>query len=1049
MDLQVPILKGFLAEVACKEAGQEAENSYNGEFARLKRQSTKIRTDRIFPTKAAEKQENVKKNRYKDIVPFDHSRVRITLNVSNGDSDYINASFIKGVSGHKAYIATQGPLPHTVLDYWRMLWQYEIQVVVMACREFEMGRKKCERYWPANIEDLFVCEPFIVKCVSEENKGDYITRVLNVTYQSASRTIRQLHYMNWPDHGVPDSIPPILELLQEMRGYQDHEDIPICIHCSAGCGRTGALCAIDYTWNLLKRQCIPENFSIYDLVQDMRTQRPSVVQTKEQYALVYRAVQFLFENHLEALESSCSPEPEEVNLPPSPITPDFSSDLSDLSETEVEPHIEPEPRLMQPVLCTDTPVTASLLWQTEPEVMPASAPRRPEDILRAMPVRPPRRPRSPTLDGHDAQSISQTHTPPSGNTHAPSNQTASIARPQLPHRRHSSATDDNTHTHTHTHHAAPCQDITHAQIHLHDSPTQQAVHVTHTTPILQIPLIQQLTHTQQLTHVAHTALTPHMAYVPPAEPMSPRCTDLCVTVEDPYFSPMVSPTGGESLAIAGHCSRPPLLTVNEQAPQHCSQPHTAAVAAPASEDEDAPRLPERTPESFILVPKEEVQFLNTPTPTPTGGPPSPGPPLPERTPESFQLLSPDEMAMILSQVKHTDSVGKIGQSSEWSGDTNTSSAVKRSWSRSKSLKVRMSLPAPPPVPTASAPIASPTYRPQESPRSLTPPLPERTPESFVVPTDDEVSRLTKTLLAVQPSNTPGSPPSPAPPLPERTAESFELPWADALSVPGYMSTSLPEHNRRSMLCLREVRGDGQRPARCTSAIFLPDSSSRSLSLPRDSAPWPTGGPLLTLSVATAPCCTPGEVQLQQCLAQCNSSDAPLCPQQPAALSGSPLRMAEASPPLQRVGCSSEWAGPSQSKVQDPFTNRSKSVKVKSSKPAPLSVIAPDVAISPAAEGAPAMGASAIPPTQQGAAASENARTEEGSGKVMTRKKSWKRFIGKNKEKSAPPPTELPPPSQPPPAQLPPPYSAIAGLRLVFGNRLRRPKGPRTRPESWV
>ncbi|XP_048097688.1 tyrosine-protein phosphatase non-receptor type 22 isoform X1 [Alosa alosa] len=1024
MDPQVPILKGFLTEVACKETGQEAENSYNGEFARLKRQSTKIRTDKIFPTKAAEKQENVKKNRYKDIVPFDHSRVRITLNISNGDSDYINASFIKGVSGQKAYIATQGPLPHTVLDYWRMLWQYNVQVVVMACREFEMGRQKCERYWPANTEDLFVCEPFIVKCVSEENKGDYITRVLNVTYQSASRTIRQLHYMNWPDHGVPDSIPPILELLQEMRGYQDHEDIPICIHCSAGCGRTGALCAIDYTWNLLKRQCIPENFSIFDLVQDMRTQRPSVVQTKEQYALVYRAVRFLFEHHLDALESSCSPEPEEVNSPPSPITPDFSSDLSDFSETEVEPHIEPGPRLMQPVLCMDAPVTRSHLSQEEPEAMPSSAARRPDDILCAMAVKPPRKLRSPTPDSHDTQSIGQTHTSNS-NMHTPDHQTARVTHhiTQLPHSRHSSVTDDNTH------HVAPCQEITHTQIHLHDSLAQHPVQVTHTPHILQIPLIQQLTHTQQRAHVTQTLVIPHMPYTPPAEPASPQ---LCVTVEDPYFSPVASPTGVESLA-ADYCFRPPLLTVNEQPLQHCSQSHTAAVVASASDDEEPPGLPERTPESFILDPN---------APTDTGGPPSPAPPLPERTPESFQLLSPDELAMIMNQVKLTDSVGKVGQSSEWSGNTKTSPAVKRSWSRSKSLKVRMSLPAPPPVPL-SAPIASPTYRLQESPRSLTPPLPERTPESFIVPTDDEVSRLTKTLLVVQPSNTPGSPPSPAPPLPERTAESFELPLADAaLSVPGLMSTSLPEHNRRSMLCLREVRGDGQRATRCTSAIFLPDN--RSLSLPRNSAPWPTGSPQLTLSVATAPCCKPGEVQLQQCSAQCNSSSInvsanPLADaQQPTVLSGSPLRMTESLSPQQRVGCSSEWAGPSQSKAQDPFMNRSKSVKVKSSKPAPLSVIAPDVAISLEAEGAPAMGASARAPTQPGSAAPENAGTEEGSRKAMTRKKSWKRFISKNKEKSAPPP-----------AQLPPPYSAMAGLRLVFGNRLKKPKGPRTRPESWV
>ncbi|KAG7519684.1 tyrosine-protein phosphatase non-receptor type 22-like [Solea senegalensis] len=118
-----------------------------------------------------------------------------------------------------------------------------------------------------------------------------------------SRTLKQLHYVNWPDHGVPDTIHPILEMLHEMRSYQAHDDIPICIHCSAGCGRTGALCAIDYTWNLLRKQMITPDFNIYNLVQNMRTQRPSVVQTKEQYKLVCRTIKLLFQRYLESLEA--------------------------------------------------------------------------------------------------------------------------------------------------------------------------------------------------------------------------------------------------------------------------------------------------------------------------------------------------------------------------------------------------------------------------------------------------------------------------------------------------------------------------------------------------------------------------------------------------------------------------------------------------------------------------------------------------------------------------------------------------------------------------
>ncbi|XP_018537687.1 tyrosine-protein phosphatase non-receptor type 22 isoform X1 [Lates calcarifer] len=340
MDQQAWILRSLLVELERQEAADdETLNGIAAEFARLKSQSTKYRTDKTYPTKTAEKQENIKKNRYKDIVPFDHSRVKLTFTTTKNDTDYINASFIKGVSGSRAYIATQGPLPHTVLDFLRMLWEYNIQVVVMACREFEMGKKKCERYWPQKQEQPFVCEPFTVYCDSEESRGDYLTRMLRITYRNSSRTLKQLHYVNWPDHGVPDSIPPILEMLHEMRSYQAHDDIPICIHCSAGCGRTGALCAIDYTWNLLKKQMISLGFNIYDLVQNMRTQRPSVVQTKEQYELVYRTIKLLFQRHLQSMDAQTSRN--EVTMVPSAITPDAEHDLLDLSdELELMPQFQ-------------------------------------------------------------------------------------------------------------------------------------------------------------------------------------------------------------------------------------------------------------------------------------------------------------------------------------------------------------------------------------------------------------------------------------------------------------------------------------------------------------------------------------------------------------------------------------------------------------------------------------------------------------------------------------------------------------------------------------
>uniref|UniRef100_H0XVP9 Tyrosine-protein phosphatase non-receptor type 12 n=1 Tax=Otolemur garnettii TaxID=30611 RepID=H0XVP9_OTOGA len=271
-------------------------------FKRLRRLSTKYRTEKIYPTATGEKEENVKKNRYKDILPFDHSRVKLTLKTPSQDSDYINANFIKGVYGPKAYVATQGPLANTVIDFWRMIWEYNVVIIVMACREFEMGRKKCERYWPLYGEDPITFAPFKISCEDEQARTDYFIRTLLLEFKNESRRLYQFHYVNWPDHDVPSSFDSILDMISLMRKYQEHEDVPICIHCSAGCGRTGAICAIDYTWNLLKAGKIPEEFNVFNLIQEMRTQRHSAVQTKEQYELVHRAIAQLFEKQLQLYE---------------------------------------------------------------------------------------------------------------------------------------------------------------------------------------------------------------------------------------------------------------------------------------------------------------------------------------------------------------------------------------------------------------------------------------------------------------------------------------------------------------------------------------------------------------------------------------------------------------------------------------------------------------------------------------------------------------------------------------------------------------------------
>ncbi|XP_050964085.1 tyrosine-protein phosphatase non-receptor type 12 isoform X1 [Labeo rohita] len=366
---QVNILKRFIE--AMRSGEQKGEDNFSSDFMRLRRLSTKYRTEKIYPTNVGEQEENVKKNRYKDILPFDHSRVKVTLKTSNQDTDYINANFIKGIGGPEAYIATQGPLPNTVLDFWRMIWEYKVAVIVMACREFEMGRKKCERYFPLFGDEPLTFGPFRISCDSEQPRTDYFIRTLSVEFDHETRRVTQFHYVNWPDHDVPSSFDSILDMIALMREYQEHDDVPICVHCSAGCGRTGAICAIDYTWNLLKAGRIPEDFNVFQLIQEMRTQRHSAVQTKEQYELVHRAIAQLFQKQLMLLESPTNSELTDGMEEGSPEKPGQNSDeerwdtpppkppriRSNQVEGDVKEEIlqPPEPHPVPPILTPSPP----------------------------------------------------------------------------------------------------------------------------------------------------------------------------------------------------------------------------------------------------------------------------------------------------------------------------------------------------------------------------------------------------------------------------------------------------------------------------------------------------------------------------------------------------------------------------------------------------------------------------------------------------------------------------------------------------------------------
>ncbi|KAL3260966.1 hypothetical protein MRX96_046209 [Rhipicephalus microplus] len=218
-------------------------------------------------------------------------------------SDYINANLIKGASGSRAYIASQGPLPTTVMDFWRMIWECEVQVIIMACNEKESGKYKCERYWPNEGEKKQYGNITVELVKWKQVCPDFLLRTLRARCGTEERTLCQFHYWSWPDHGVPTSVGPIVDLVRLVRDCQASEALPVLVHCSAGCGRTGTICAIDYVWGLMRVGKLSDSFSLYQIIREMRLQRIAMVQTKEQYVLVHRVVAALFEQQLRIIDS--------------------------------------------------------------------------------------------------------------------------------------------------------------------------------------------------------------------------------------------------------------------------------------------------------------------------------------------------------------------------------------------------------------------------------------------------------------------------------------------------------------------------------------------------------------------------------------------------------------------------------------------------------------------------------------------------------------------------------------------------------------------------
>lgn len=233
---------------------------------------------------------NIRKNRYSDTVPYDHSRVILSTNCNASSSDYVNASTITDHDPRNpAYIATQGPLPHTVADFWQMVWEQGSVVIVMLTRLTENGEAMCYRYWPEEGSDLY--HIYEVHLVSEHIWcDDYLVRsfYLKNLQTNETRTVTQFHFLTWPDLDVPKSIKALLDFRRKVNKSYRGRSCPIVVHCSDGCGRTGTYCLIDMVLNRMAKGA--KEIDIAATLEHIRDQRKNMVKTKEQFQFALAAV---------------------------------------------------------------------------------------------------------------------------------------------------------------------------------------------------------------------------------------------------------------------------------------------------------------------------------------------------------------------------------------------------------------------------------------------------------------------------------------------------------------------------------------------------------------------------------------------------------------------------------------------------------------------------------------------------------------------------------------------------------------------------------------
>eukprot|EP00800_Vazella_pourtalesii_P014468 TRINITY_DN3682_c0_g1_i1.p1 TRINITY_DN3682_c0_g1~~TRINITY_DN3682_c0_g1_i1.p1 ORF type:complete len:1204 (+),score=133.75 TRINITY_DN3682_c0_g1_i1:501-3614(+) len=292
-----PLYEDFSYErynVPIGEFSQKVLEYHLANNAEFDRQFSVFRKDFIHDVTTGSNLTNKPKNRFANIIPYEHSRVKLNVTGEN-QTDYINACYIDGYYQPQSYIAAQGPMTNTVNDFWRLVWEKNIEHIVALTRVMEALKKKCEQYWPELENNSATYGPIEVTLKRIDRFTSYDIRLMEIKHQDYlddTRSVIQFHFIVWPDHGVPIFSSSLLTFINHTKEYHipGKQEAPLLVHCSAGVGRTGTFIVLDYFIEHLK---VNDRINVYKMVAQLREARCLMVQTKDQFMFIHDAIQDL------------------------------------------------------------------------------------------------------------------------------------------------------------------------------------------------------------------------------------------------------------------------------------------------------------------------------------------------------------------------------------------------------------------------------------------------------------------------------------------------------------------------------------------------------------------------------------------------------------------------------------------------------------------------------------------------------------------------------------------------------------------------------------